>query len=311
MKDFSPQHTQPVSCVACLGNQISHLTTRGEYPIWKCADCGHGWVSPMPNEEHLDQFYSSEEGIHVQYDFPERSIRKHAQRLFRWIHQAKRPPGTLLDVGCGRGVHLEVARKLGWDVVGVDHSSRAREICLQRGMRIYPGLDSLERDFGQGAFDVITLWEVLEHSRDPHVFLVHLRGMLKDRGILALSTPNFCSVVARANLATWHELRPPMHLHYFTPASLEKLLGQCGLKTLNQLTYASYNKTVDRRIDGITHALRLPEPVPFLLKTAWYKAAKTYFDRTLQSKMQGLGLLCLSSPSEWTPLPEFRRHFFG
>lgn len=86
----------------------------------------------MPDSESLRRFYASQEAVKSQYNFPEKSIRKHARRLFRWIRQAKIPPGILLDVGCGRGVHLEIARKLGWEVVGMDDSAIARNTCAAR-----------------------------------------------------------------------------------------------------------------------------------------------------------------------------------
>ncbi|MGI0016154.1 MAG: class I SAM-dependent methyltransferase [Nitrososphaera sp.] len=263
----------------------------------------------MPDEESLRSFYASQEAAKCQYNFPEGSIRKHARRLFRWIHQAKPPPGFLLDVGCGRGVHLDVAREFGWEVIGVDDSPIARNICERRGQAVYEGLNLVVKRYGETAFDVITLWEVIEHSPDPWAFLTELRHLLKHHGVLALSTPNFNSIVARSNFASWHELRPPMHLHYFTPGSVKKLLEECGFHVLNQLTYASYSAFVDRGVDRVAGLLSLSESAAFLVKVACYKFAKPYFDHKLQSKLEGLGLLTMASPSE-IPIPRLRKYFY-
>jgi 2-polyprenyl-3-methyl-5-hydroxy-6-metoxy-1,4-benzoquinol methylase len=297
-------------CIVCLGEHAHHLTTRHDYRVWRCTGCGHGWAEPVPDDETLGRFYASEEAAEDQYNFPERSMRKHARRVFRWIHQAKMPPGVLLDVGCGRGVHLEVARSLGWDVIGVDNSPIARNICAARGLAIYESLSEIEKQFGETAFDVITLWETIEHSSDPVALLKQLRCLLRNQGVLALSTPNFNSIVARADYANWHELRPPMHLHYFTPESLHEALRKSGFQILNQLTYASWNAVVDRTIDKLSALVSLSPSAAFLLKVACYKFAKVYFDRTLQSKMQGLGLLSMSSPTNWTAPLRFRKNFF-
>ncbi len=302
--------SEQARCIACLGDRTHCLTTRREYHVWRCTECGHGWVEPVADGESLERFYASKEAAEGQYNFPERSIRKQARRCFRWIHQAKMPHGVLLDVGCGRGVHLEVARNFGWEVVGMDNSAIARNICAARGLAIYVSLDEIEKRFGEAAFDVITLWETIEHSSDPMALLRRLRRLLRNQGVLALSTPNFNSVVARADYANWHELRPPMHLHYFTPESLHKTLRQCGFHVFNQLTYASWNALVDRTVDKLSNSFSLSLSTAFLFKVACYKFAKVYFDRTLQSKMQGLGLLSMSSPTNWAAPLRFRRHFF-
>ena len=297
------------SCIVCGHSRVNLLTIKNDFSIWMCDQCGHGWVYPMPNEETLKSFYASEEAAKCQYDFPERSIAKNAQRLFRWIHQAKTPPGILLDVGSGRGVHLEVARKLGWEVVGIESTLFAREISAERGVTVYKSLELVEKKYGAGAFDLITLWEVIEHSVAPRNLLHQLRPLLKKGGVVALSTPNFNSVIARSNYAAWYEFRPPLHLHYFTPESLAKLMEQCGFHVLNQLTYGSWNGWIDRMVNKIAVLFFLKESVVFLIKVGCYKFMKIYFDYTLQSKMQGLGLLNMSSLDEWKVAPHFLKYF--
>ena len=214
-----------------------------------------------------------------------------------------------MDVGSGRGVHLEVARKLGWEVVGIESNLFAREISAERGVTVYKSLELVDKKYGAGAFDLITLWEVIEHSLDPRNLLHQLRPLLKKGGVVALSTPNFNSVIARSNYAAWYELRPPLHLHYFTPESLTKLMEQGGFHVLNQLTYASLNGRIDRMVNKMADLFFLKESVVFLIKVACYKFLKIYFDYTLQSKMQGLGLLNMSSLEEWKGAPHFLKYF--
>jgi 2-polyprenyl-3-methyl-5-hydroxy-6-metoxy-1,4-benzoquinol methylase len=299
----------PLLCTACEAETVTRLTVKNAYAIWRCPTCGHGWVHPVPEEETLERFYNSAEAAAVQYDFPENSIRKHTRRLFRWIHQAIRPPGRLLEVGCGRGVHLEVAQRLGWETVGLDRSSVARQLCFSRGIPAADSLEEICQRYGRAAFDLITLWEVIEHIADLSPFLSAVRTLLKPRGVLALSTPNFQSIIARNNYADWYELRPPLHLHYFTPASLTRLLGRYGFHILNQLTYVSWHPSVDRIVTSLGSCLRLPESALFLSQVACYKLAKPYFDRTLQANLRGLGLLTLAATTSWPSVPTFRKYF--
>jgi len=296
-------------CAVCAGDLTYHLTMRGTHPIWRCVACGHGWVDPVPDSQTLVRFYASREA-ECQYDYSERSIRKHAGRLFRWISQVKSAHGRLLDVGCGRGVHLEVAQALGWQCLGIDWSPIARQLCQARGLNVLDPAEVLDQpERYKAAFDVITAWEVIEHQPEPESFLRTLKRFLNSSGVLALSTPNFNSIRARADYSSWYELRPPMHLHYFTPESLKKLLERCGLFVLNQLTYGSWNGSVDRSVDRVAGLLPLSEATALLVKVACYKFAKVYFDRQLQSKLQGLGLLTMAGPSE-IPIPRLRKYFY-
>lgn len=264
----------------------------------------------MPDNETIKRFYGSREA-ECQYDFPERSIRKHAGRLYRWIGQIRKPPGRLLDVGCGRGVHLEVAQGLGWECLGVDWSLIARQLCQTRGRYVLDPAEVLEEpEKYEATFDAVTAWEVIEHQTNPESLLRSLKHLLKGSGLLALSTPNFNSIRARADYASWYELRPPMHLHFFTPESLRRLLEKCGYHVLDQLTYGSWSGVVDRTVDRFACSLSLSDSTSLLAKVACYKFAKVYFDRHLQSTLQGLGLLTMASPTEWKPNSRLRKYFY-
>lgn len=286
-------------CIIC-DHPALFLTEKNQYKIFRCENCGHGWVHPMPEAKTLEEFYQSEGAHHEQYDFPEKEIQKHAQRLTRWVMQVKPCPGIWLDIGSGRGVHLEVAREQGWAVVGVDASNQARQFAEVKKIPTFASLEQLEAAYPGKMFDVISFWETIEHLPNPGVFLETLRGKLKTEGILAFSTPNFGSFYAQENYAAWQELRPPLHLQYYTPQSLELVLKRNGYTVWNLITYGAWNAFLESWPRGMR-----------LMKFGIYKLLKFYFDHTQQRHLKGMGILCMASLEKNGMLPPLRKFLYA
>ena len=152
-------------------------------------------------------------------------------------------PGRLLDIGCGVGVFLELARARGWQVTGVDISDyavqHARE---QRGLDARCGV-LRDMQFNDGSFDVITMWDVIEHLPDPLAELREVRRVLRQDGCLLINTPNEASLLKllawlgyRLSLGRFEypirKLYHQYHLLYFTPLTLRRLFERAGLDVL-------------------------------------------------------------------------------
>ena len=118
----------------------------------------------------------------------------------RQIHRHK-TKGKLLDVGCAVGVFLALAGEEGWDVSGVDISEYATSIARKRCQgEIHTGeLEAIK--FPDASFDVITLWDVVEHFPHPKEALGEVHRILKDDGIILLDTPNVDSLIRK--VAHW------------------------------------------------------------------------------------------------------------
>ncbi|MBI3299550.1 MAG: class I SAM-dependent methyltransferase [Elusimicrobia bacterium] len=160
-----------------------------------------------------------------------------------------RAPGRLLDVGCGKGEFLSVARTRGWAVAGIEPSQG-----LCEHARAAYGLDvrlgTLETAGAEAAaFDAVTLNHVLEHVERPLELLRGARGLLKPDGLLFVEVPNCDSYLLRAADAyfrlrglDWSSrlspLHPPFHRFGFTVASLLHALRAAGLEPVELVTYS-------------------------------------------------------------------------
>lgn len=141
--------------------------------------------------------------------------------------------GRLVDVGCGTGDFLDLARARGWEVQGVEPSGLASQRARDRGLDVFHG--TLERflDADAGGFAALTLLNVLEHVPDPIGYVRHCRRLLAPRGAIAIVVPNdFSEIQAAAAAALGAEtpwwIAAPDHINYFDFASLERLLAGEG-----------------------------------------------------------------------------------
>jgi 2-polyprenyl-3-methyl-5-hydroxy-6-metoxy-1,4-benzoquinol methylase len=151
--------------------------------------------------------------------------------------------GRLLDVGCSAGAVLLAARERGWDVHGIDVSPGAVEFAASAH-----GLDArvgtLENSpFEAGTFDVVTLFECIEHLLHPGAALVAARQLLRDGGLLVMTTPNIDGIVPRTTyqllgrtIGAWEHPTPPHHLYQFSRRTLGALLQKSGFEVISSAT---------------------------------------------------------------------------
>jgi 2-polyprenyl-3-methyl-5-hydroxy-6-metoxy-1,4-benzoquinol methylase len=141
----------------------------------------------------------------------------------------------LLDVGCHIGVFLEIAQERGWEAWGVEPSHWAAGEARSRGLQVIEGtLDHAH--LAEESFDVITLWDVIEHLTDPLRELREGYRLLKKGGLICIHTMNIESLLARLMGPRWPWLME-MHLHYFSRRTLGEMLRKAGfnvVKMVNQ-----------------------------------------------------------------------------
>lgn len=143
------------------------------------------------------------------------------------------PPARILDVGCGNGEFLAIAREAGYVVDGIDVAAPSQELCRRRGISVRVGDLRTSEVFADGArFDLITFWDVLEHLVDPASFLTRAHELLVAGGYLLIKTPRTSPTSVRLVAAVPRLgrslLQAPSHLQYFQQAGLARLLHDAG-----------------------------------------------------------------------------------
>lgn len=226
--------TKP-ACPVCQNEVATPVFTKNGYAIVQCAQCGLQYVHPVPTDEELTAHYQQGAYFHGEESQGYReytAIRKALLPLFRrrllHIDHLMSGKGRLLDFGCAAGYFLEVAQASGWDVAGVELSKEMATLAHERlGVPIGRSLTDM---FGE--FDVITLWEVIEHLPRPMETLAALQERLRPGGLLMLSTPNTGHWQAQREPDMWEGYRPPSHLLFFTADTLRSALERAGFQQI-------------------------------------------------------------------------------
>lgn len=219
---------QPVQCPVCLGENFSRWGRVEAYDILQCNGCGLGMTDPVPPSCELEtlnrEIYTLERRIQT-YLPKQRYFERRYRRCITGLKRFK-TEGRLLDVGCNIGLFLKVARDEGFDVTGVELNRECAEFGTKHfGVPIRSEyLEDAASELGR--FDVITLFDVLEHIPNMDGFIHTVKGVLKDDGVLVIQLPNLASLMAQMTRSKWGWLTPPDHLYHFTPDSLRHFLGK-------------------------------------------------------------------------------------
>lgn len=160
------------------------------------------------------------------------------QSRLKTLNSLSRRKGNLLDVGCGEGLFLELARKDGWNVTGTEISPFATRYGKEKlDLNLLEG-DLIDIRLSDKTFDVVTLWHVLEHTTKPIVILKEIRRILKDDGVFILAVPNINNHPSRwmyrlVKGKRMHLFDPKdreLHLYHFTPKTIRLVLEEAGFK---------------------------------------------------------------------------------
>lgn len=214
---------------AALGDVVEEFKSSGDEPLRDqlvaCRRCGLEYVSPRLRSEVILRGYSggTDERFVSQSAARERTFGKCLDILER--HAPGR--GRLLDVGTAAGAFLHVARARGWRVDGCEPN---RWMCewgrSHYGLDIRPGTLA-EQHYPDATFDVVTLWDVLEHAPDPLALLAECRRVLRPGGLLVVNYPDIGSWIARLMGRRWLFLIS-VHIYYFTRRTIARALERAG-----------------------------------------------------------------------------------
>lgn len=143
--------------------------------------------------------------------------------------------GSMLDIGCGAGFLLSAAKKRGWGVKGVEINPFFANFA-NTVLNVNVVNEAVEKiDFKTGTFDVIVMWDTLEHMYDPYLILSKSYVWLKEGGYIFINTPNINSIVAKALWCRWWFRE--MHLYYFSPQIINMYFKKIGFKYLRKRRY--------------------------------------------------------------------------
>ena len=265
-------------CVVCGGSRRHAVFTEIGVDVLECDDCGHVYSS-WPGGQDYDGYFGTGP---IDAEAAERFWNgQHARMYDDFIRRflvGRR--GRLLDVGCGLGYFVKRAAAVpGWEAFGYEISPQAVAFARER-----LGLDTVfcgtveTSHFTPGSFDVITMWDVIEHIPDPDPLLAYLRSLLTADGVLCMHTPNAVVQVPKARLTRrlrgmrpdLHYLEARDHINIYKVSTLRRVLQRNGFRRVRFIHLSP--------IDGMAG---YKGRIASLLKRAWFVAAVVLFHASL------------------------------
>lgn len=237
-----------IPCNLCGNQNHKPFCPENGRGLVECQNCGLVYVNPRPDPQELyalygeTYFHNEESGVvgYANYIRDEPHIRKTFAGRLRWLQKWIKP-GKLLDVGCAAGFFLDEAHNNGWDVEGLDVSTFAVQYVQERfGYDTQHG-SLLELNHAPASYDLITLWDVIEHVPDPKAYVEKAAQLLKQGGLISLATPDVDSFPARFTGKRWVGYKlSEEHVYYFSVKTLRRMLEEAGFEVIDTRHVGKY-----------------------------------------------------------------------
>lgn len=291
---------EPVPCELCGHQSTTQLYFKFGAPIAKCDRCGLIYANPRLSKAEIMSRYSPDYfwqeylpalGVHDGKFDLEYFDARHALML-GLIAGKISPPGKMLEIGAGAGFFLKAAERAGWSVDGIEVSEAAVEFAnKQLGLRVK--LEEAETlTYPDNDFDVVVMFEVIEHLFWPARVLHSVHRVLRPGGVLVISTPNYNALSRWALGPSWAVLSPGEHLYYFTELTLRRMLEQssfCNVEIIRSFPGFGLFETMN---PNYTHNPKSPRKAAY---HTFIVTAGRYLFRRIQARGWGDTLLCLSN----------------
>ena len=248
LTNFESSQTKQAPCICCGSLKFKPVCLREDKTlVVHCQECHLESVNPLPTIEAMQENYQKEmignqpdSGVHSNYILERQKRIKSFSKLYNsrlsFIESLYPGKGNLLDIGCGAGFFLNIAKERGWNCHGMEilpeYIKYAQEKFALKNIR----LESLDEPISYNAnnFDVITLWDLIEHLRNPLNSLKKIHRMMKPGGLLVMWTPNVKNAIFLKE--RWVGYKILQHFYFFSGDSLKNMLEKTGFKIVSLQT---------------------------------------------------------------------------
>lgn len=234
------------SCPVCSSNNIQeqlsakdYTVSQKQFAICQCSACTVRFTQDVPSQEAIGAYYASEN--YISHSDTKKGIINNLYHLVRKrtlnskrrliVKETSLQTGSVLDIGCGTGAFLNTMKEAGWNITGLEPDAAARNKAAEL-YHIQPQEPERLFELPVASFNAVSMWHVLEHVHELHAYIKQIATLLASNGRVFIAVPNYTSKDAEIYGPYWAAYDVPRHLYHFSPASIENLLAQHGLKLL-------------------------------------------------------------------------------
>lgn len=227
------------SCKLCSSKKINKKFNIKDRSYYKCKNCGIVFHNKIPVD--LNGIYNSElyyvkerqpTEEHFGYNdyiYYRPYLEEHFENIIIELEKYSKK-GRLLDIGCALGFFINVAKRRGYEVTGIDISKFAVEYAKSNyNLNVFCG-ELKDFNFEPDYFDVVVLNDFLEHIINPQVLIKEVYRILKKRGVIVINTPNINSISFQFFRRSWWYIKLAEHLFIYNYKSIKYLLNCSGFE---------------------------------------------------------------------------------
>ncbi|MEK3720373.1 class I SAM-dependent methyltransferase [Paenibacillus sp. FSL H8-0034] len=241
-------------CPVCLSKDIleksllSNIGFMSVPGVWhsQCLTCGSYFVNPQPTEDSLHLFYRSNQ---TEDEVEEKILSSSVDRYFNPTkkeyflnHRVKpikkylQPDASMIDIGCGAGTFVRFMKDEGFGAEGIDISKRSiefgiRKLNLDNHLHVCHW-NGLKQD--NQTYDLVTIWTLLEHLKEPEELIKFTAEVLKAEGYLIIEVPTVDSLLFDVMKENYFWMMPPYHLFLFSVRGLKDMLNRNGFDVIEE-----------------------------------------------------------------------------
>ena len=224
---------EEIECFVCGSKEYSLRYKKFGFDVVNCSECSMVYVNPRPNNEHLIKYYTESLASAYFQEYiiaptQEYRIDRIVKPRLNYLLNKIPGKGKWLDVGCSSGLLLSEGAKTGWDPYGIEFEETSANAARDVGIFIY---EKPIEDLGiENKFDLVTMFEVLEHVADPKGTLEHCFTAMTKGGHIVITVPNIEGIEFEILEDKHSNIAPPSHLNYFSPQTLTDILIKYGFE---------------------------------------------------------------------------------
>ncbi len=230
--DLSKLKLQAYPCPICGSHNHRKIYSIQGFAIVRCNSCSMTFVNPRICNEQIFDIYRYEyfQRRKDGYDNYQTIAHLRIQTFEKWYQDILpfcKSKGLALDIGCAAGYFLDVLKRDLWQTEGIELEEKMYQSLIKQGYKV--SNQPLEDFVPSDQYDLITMFDVIEHLPELQADFAKLADMLSANGILVLATPNIDSFQSKVFGDRWFQFKPIEHLYYFSPRTLKHLAQKHGL----------------------------------------------------------------------------------
>ena len=236
-----PSASSFAPCPVCTGARTEAYVEKDGFKFLKCTACGYVFCHPRPSQDELAKHYGVSEGdTGIRRDFYPKASSRGRRAFFNalklWPHVWHQ---RVLDLGCGGGFVVGGMKTVGaTQSVGIDINANAIEYARAHYPKCEFHLGTFD-DFSGGKlpkFGFVYSSEVIEHVADVEAYMRFLVEVTAPGAKVFITTPDLASGQVPEDVTAWSMFSPPVHIQFFTPATLTQLFGRFGFTPIKRVS---------------------------------------------------------------------------